>query len=113
MEAQRKDALAKRELAAINARRYVDLGEKNFISAGVVEGKLQEQTSADAFRPESYEDEARNQVWELIERKVQGEEIVAPPEAAPQAQIVDLMAALKASLGETEERQPAKKAAEG
>lgn len=48
VEAQRKDALAKRDLAAINARRYVDLGEKNFISAGVVEGKLQEQTSADA-----------------------------------------------------------------
>lgn len=48
VEAQRKDALAKRELAAINARRYVDLGERNFISAGVVEGKLQEQTSADA-----------------------------------------------------------------
>lgn len=48
VEAQRKDALARRELAAINARRYVDLGEKNFISAGVVEGKLQEQTSADA-----------------------------------------------------------------
>jgi len=48
VEAQRKDALAKKELAAINARRYVDLGEKNFISAGVVEGKLQEQTSADA-----------------------------------------------------------------
>lgn len=48
VEAQRQDALARRELAAINARRYVDLGEKNFISAGVVEGKLQEQTSADA-----------------------------------------------------------------
>ena len=48
VEAQRKDALAKRELAAVNARRYVDLGEKNFISAGVVEAKLQEQTSADA-----------------------------------------------------------------
>ena len=28
VEAQRKDALARRELAAINARRYVDLGEK-------------------------------------------------------------------------------------
>lgn len=48
VESQRKDALAKRELAAINARRYVDLGEKNFISAAVVEGKLQEQTSAEA-----------------------------------------------------------------
>jgi len=45
---QRQDALARRELAALNAKRYVDLGEKNFISSGVVEGKLQEQTSADA-----------------------------------------------------------------
>jgi len=48
LEAQRRDARAKSELAASNARRYVDLGEKKFISAGVVEGKLQEQTSADA-----------------------------------------------------------------
>jgi len=47
-EAQRKDALARKELAALNARRYVDLAEKNFISAGALEAKLQEQTSADA-----------------------------------------------------------------
>lgn len=46
--AQRRDTLAKRELATLNARRYADLGQKNFISAGVVEGKLQEQTSAEA-----------------------------------------------------------------
>ena len=38
-DAQRQDALAKRELAAMNARRYVDLGEKNFISASGVEGR--------------------------------------------------------------------------
>lgn len=47
-QAQRIDALAKKELAAINARRYVELGEKNFISASAVEARLQEQTSADA-----------------------------------------------------------------
>ncbi len=47
-QAQQKDAMARREVAAANARRYVDLGEKNFISSGVVEGKLQEQTSAEA-----------------------------------------------------------------
>ena len=47
-DAQRKDALAKRELAAMNARRYVDLGEKSFISPSAVEAKLQERTSADA-----------------------------------------------------------------
>jgi len=48
VDAQRKDAQAKKELAAINARRYVDLAERNFISAGALEAKLQEQTSADA-----------------------------------------------------------------
>ena len=47
-QAQRQDAVARKDLAALNARRYLDLGEKNFISAGVVEGKLQEQVSADA-----------------------------------------------------------------
>jgi HlyD family secretion protein len=47
-DAQRKDAIAKKELAALNARRYVDLAEKNFISAGALEARLQEQTSADA-----------------------------------------------------------------
>ena len=47
-EAQRRDALAKRELAAINARRYVELGAQNFIRAGAVEARLQEQASAEA-----------------------------------------------------------------
>ena len=47
-QAQRQDAQAKKELAALNARRYVDLGEKDFISTGAVEAKLQEQTSANA-----------------------------------------------------------------
>ena len=47
-EAQRRDALAKRELAAVNARRYVELGAQNFISTGAVEARLQEQASADA-----------------------------------------------------------------
>jgi HlyD family secretion protein len=47
-QAQRQDAQAKKELAATNARRYADLGEKNFISTGAVEARLQEQTSADA-----------------------------------------------------------------
>jgi len=46
--AQRRDAQAKLELAAINARRYADLAGQNFISAGALEARLQEQTSAEA-----------------------------------------------------------------
>ncbi len=48
-EAQRRDAHARRELAAVNARRYVELGRQNFISTGAVEARLQEQASADAL----------------------------------------------------------------
>lgn len=47
-EAQKRDALARKEIAVINARRNVELGEKNFISASAVESRLQEQTSAEA-----------------------------------------------------------------
>jgi HlyD family secretion protein len=48
-EAQRRDAQARRELAAVNARRYVELGRQNFISTGAVDARLQEQASADAL----------------------------------------------------------------
>ena len=48
-EAQRHDALARRELATVNARRYLELGRQNFISTGAVEARLQEQASADAL----------------------------------------------------------------
>lgn len=47
-QAQRRDALARSELAAITARRYVELGEQKFMSAGAVEAKQQEQASAAA-----------------------------------------------------------------
>ncbi len=63
--------------------------------------QLVEQSASESFRPQSYEDEVRARVWELIERKIQGEEIVAAPQESPKAQVIDLMEALKASLGET------------
>lgn len=47
-EAQRKDALARRQLAELNAKRYRDLGGKNFVSTSAVEGKQQELDSAQA-----------------------------------------------------------------
>ena len=47
-QAQRRDAQARQELAVVNARRYADLGAQNFISAGAVEARLQEQTSAES-----------------------------------------------------------------
>ncbi|HEV8580844.1 MAG TPA: Ku protein [Thermoanaerobaculia bacterium] len=60
--------------------------------------QLIEQVANDEFHPENYEDKQRQQVRDLIERKVKGEEITAAPAEAPKAQVIDLMAALKASL---------------
>ena len=75
--------------------------------------QLVDQGASDEFQADAYDDEARGRVWELIEGKVQGEEIVAAPEEAPKAQIIDLMEALKASLGGEDgkaERKPPKRA---
>jgi len=47
-QAQVSDATARRALAAANTRRNQDLARQNFISAGALEAKLQEQASADA-----------------------------------------------------------------
>jgi DNA end-binding protein Ku len=62
--------------------------------------QLVDQTTSDKFLPENYHDAVRKRVWDLVEQKVQGEQIVAAPQEAPKAQIIDLMEALKASLGE-------------
>ena len=52
------------------------------------------------FDPEKYKDEYRSQLKELIEKKLEGEEITVSP-AAPKANVIDLMQALKESLAAT------------
>lgn len=47
-EAQIQDAKSRQALASSEARRYIDLGKKNFISQSVVDAKLQQQQSANA-----------------------------------------------------------------
>jgi DNA end-binding protein Ku len=58
------------------------------------------------FDPEKYHDEYREELLALIDRKAAGEEIVAAPETEEPAKVLDLMAALEASL----ERAGAKQA---
>jgi len=74
--------------------------------------QLIEQSAVEEFEPEKYTDEVRERMLELIQGKVEGEEITVQPAEAPATQIIDLMAALKASLGEGEEaeRKPASRA---
>ncbi len=75
-----------------------------------------EQAASEHFQPENYRDEVRDRTLELIERKVQGEDITVSPTEAPETKIIDIMDALKASIaaGEkdrTAKRKPAKRAA--
>jgi DNA end-binding protein Ku len=63
--------------------------------------QLIDQIASDSFRPENYRDDARDQMREIIERKVAGQEITAAPTEQPKGQIIDLMQALKASLAKS------------
>jgi DNA end-binding protein Ku len=57
------------------------------------------ESLATDFQPEKYKDTWREEVLALLERKAQGEEIVAEPAAAePSGKVVNLMEALQRSL---------------
>jgi DNA end-binding protein Ku len=71
--------------------------------------QIVEQISNDEFQPARYTDEARERMREIISRKIEGQEITAAEEE-PRAQIIDLMEALKSSLGGAD-TAPAEKAA--
>jgi DNA end-binding protein Ku len=64
--------------------------------------KLIEQLNQDAFVPDRFKDTYGDRVRAAIEQKVAGKEIVASPEA-PQAQIIDLLEALKQSVAATKQ----------
>ncbi len=73
--------------------------------------QLIEQASTDAFDPTQFRDEVREKTLDLIQQKVDGQEITAAPAEESKTQIIDLMAALKASIeGDEEERKPATRA---
>jgi DNA end-binding protein Ku len=56
------------------------------------------ESLTEPFEPEKFEDTHRNQVLDLIDRKAAGEEIVAAPTPVAEDKVVDLMAALEASV---------------
>jgi DNA end-binding protein Ku len=71
--------------------------------------QLVESLAVDQFQPEKFHDEYREQVLDLIERKTAGEEIVSEPVVEPPARVLDLVAALEASLAKADtakERHP-------
>ncbi len=73
--------------------------------------QLVEQSAGEGFEPERYEDEVGDRMLAAIQEKVEGREISVAPAAEPEAQVIDLMEALKRSIaGEAGEKKPAKRA---
>lgn len=84
-----------------------DLPELKPAELGLAKQIIQ-QIAHETFAPDKYKDDVQARMRELIAKKVEGQEITMAPEA-PSGKVIDLMEALKASLGMTAaaERKPA------
>lgn len=63
-----------------------------------------------SFKPTKYQNEYRQALWELIENKIVGKEVVTVAPAAERGNVVDLMEALKASVKLAEKNRQADEA---
>lgn len=124
---------SKQSLAALRIKEDVLLMETIFypdeirsasgLSHGISADKLHEneikmavnliQNLSVDFDPARYEDDYRQALWEIIEAKIAGEEIVNPKPQAERGTVVDLMDALKASVKAAEEERENKKKPRG
>jgi len=98
-----------------NLPQSTDVNEKELEMAKTLVEHLSEK-----FEPTKYTDDYRIALYELIEQKIAGEslDIVDAPAAAAKTNVIDLMAALKASIeaakppAPTKRKRPAKKSTE-
>jgi DNA end-binding protein Ku len=96
----------------IRAMDEIDLGDaevkENELKMAI---QLAEMSASDAFHPENYRDEVQDRIRQLISQKVEdGQEITNPIEE-PKAQVIDLMEALRKSLGGASSKPAAKASA--
>ena len=93
-------------------RSFDEIGKGESIKITTPETKLAmrliEELSNDAFEPEKYEDEYAERVLDLVKKKAEGEEITVSQTPPQRGNVIDLMEALKKSLGSVpKERKPA------
>jgi DNA end-binding protein Ku len=91
-------------LYADEVRSLKDLDiEKTNVSPAELKLALQliEQITADSYDPRQFEDDEKKRILAAIDEKIAGKQVVAPAAAEPSsgAQVIDLMDALRASLG--------------
>jgi DNA end-binding protein Ku len=79
----------------------VDKGEDAKLKPGELDlaQRLIAELTNEKFKPEQYADEYRTRVLEVVESKVAGKEVTAAAPQAQRTQVIDLMDALKQSLG--------------
>ena len=68
--------------------------------------QLIEQQAADKFDPSTYTDEVRARIEAAVQKKVDGQEITMSEAPEGGAQVIDLMEALRASLGKKAPARP-------
>jgi DNA end-binding protein Ku len=96
-----------RSLAELDIER-VDVGDAELELAK----QLIEQISVATYDPAAFVDEEKKRILAAVEEKIAGKQIVAPDhvQTASQAKVVDLLAALRASLRQTPPAAPAETA---
>jgi DNA end-binding protein Ku len=95
-------------IAELQGLEDIDVSDKEIAMAESLVDSL-----AAAFEPEKYRDEYREQVLDLIQIKAAGEEFTLPEEAAEKPKVVDLMAALEASVKAAKEARGRHPSAKG
>jgi DNA end-binding protein Ku len=91
----------------IRAADFDTLDEGGKVRANEVEmAKQLIESLSEPWAPQQYRDEYREALLDIVEKKLAGEPIEVPEEVAP-ARVVDLMAALKASVDAAKARTPA------
>ncbi|HET7434594.1 MAG TPA: Ku protein [Thermoanaerobaculia bacterium] len=74
--------------------------------------QLANMSAAEEFHPENYRDEVSDRVREQIQLKIEGQEITMGRGEEPKAQVIDLMEALRKSLGESRETRDSRSSGE-
>jgi DNA end-binding protein Ku len=104
----------KENLVLVRAAHEIYKGESAKITGAETNLALRliDELSSEQFNPEQYEDEYRQRMLELVNTKAEGKEITIVEPQAHRAQVIDLMDALKESLGKkfTKEKKPAVRA---
>ncbi|HEX6547775.1 MAG TPA: Ku protein [Candidatus Dormibacteraeota bacterium] len=85
------------EIRSTEGIKTVD-GEIKISDRELTMAKTLVESLADEFDPDRYHDEYKDALMQIVQAKVEGEEVVAAPEVEEAPKVMDLMEALKASV---------------